>query len=654
MATWERLWAAVGAKVSDAWWMVTHALERWGVPPAYVFLGLALLFVALGVWVVVRPPGVLDVKDFYETDDPEIRARLEEISFLWSGREPQRRKVALKELSKLWAKPELMAEVEPDPELRNPILQEFFEQHVKRAAYFRGAINQRRVVCEILKLLDEEGNGPSVVRLGGRLGGKRRDPEVSNMPDHVFSLLSQVPLAAHSVHVAEHVIAQLTAEGARHVIPDAMIAALSHDLGKIPSLRDELEATGNHALVAGYIERIEGFDALKHKDIILEAIKRHHERPEDRIGRLVAAAERLAREEEELFVRRHAADFAPPEEEERSGEVGEAVCAVPAEPGTQAREEGGAADSTVPEAAQGRAPEVGDAARDGAGCEEALWVEGSGYEVQGDPLKLLALVGADPAGGAREQSAVERRAESDCAGGGPGAAGPGPSADKARTERPAPLAKPLKGMPLPTEFLKEESRRTERAAPSLRLEREDRGADNIEVVRDFDAWFDGEALLDEIGQAANIVMGRHVNVLVREGEGVFVLVRFLDQVLREMALRKGYAEVERFPANSHPMRALLLRTADWLRARKLVHEGYVRPDAFGAPFRVIYKNQKQTAGLFLVLHQAAIEGRVAPETLAKRAKERDYRRIVAVVSADPAQEAPEGDDEGPPGGAEGA
>jgi hypothetical protein len=90
------------------------------------------------------------------------------------------------------------------------------------------------------------------------------------------------------------------------VIPDTMVAALAHDLGKLESMRGYLYSLGEHPLAAGRpLAGIAGFKDLAKKEEILRAIKLHHKMPEGLLGKTLKKADQLARQKEleEIVVR---------------------------------------------------------------------------------------------------------------------------------------------------------------------------------------------------------------------------------------------------------------------------------------------------------------------------------------------------------------
>ncbi len=166
-----------------------------------------------------------------------------------------------------------------------------FCEQLKNSSWFKQFPHQKAVCIAILKLLDEEGNCPSVVDLKGDVEG--------NWDENTYKLLAQTPLLDHSINVAEAAIELLDDEETGHVIPDTAIAALGHDLGKLESIRSYLYSLGEHPLAAGRpLAAVSGFNELKRKEEILQAIRLHHKMPQGLIGKTLKKADQKARQKE--------------------------------------------------------------------------------------------------------------------------------------------------------------------------------------------------------------------------------------------------------------------------------------------------------------------------------------------------------------------
>ncbi|MBU4395047.1 MAG: HD domain-containing protein [Proteobacteria bacterium] len=182
--------------------------------------------------------------------------------------------------------PEIVEEV--SIEFRNERIQEFYN---KRVRPLRHASLQQAVCRDLLSLLDTEGQCPSVVNVG-------RDVEAS-WDSNTYTLLGQTNLIDHSLNVAEQVICLLQASETGFLMPDTIIAALSHDLGKLPSIRGHLYSLGEHPLAAGRIlVGLQSFKQLPLKEEILQAVKFHHKQPQELLGKTLKRADQLARQQE--------------------------------------------------------------------------------------------------------------------------------------------------------------------------------------------------------------------------------------------------------------------------------------------------------------------------------------------------------------------
>jgi len=234
------------------------------------------------------------------------------LSVLRSGknRGVTKREVTLGDLSKLWVKGRKTGELhiseiapiwrdekeqgKPEREnyvFRNERIAEFFKKHIDQAPWFRNAGLQKDVCYQILLLLEKEGNCSSVVNAA--------DDVEASWDSNTYTLLGKTSLLEHTLNVARATIKLLVGDDARHVIPDTLIAALGHDLGKLPSIKGHLYSLGEHPLAAGRVlAEIASFKQLARKDEISMAIKLHHKRAEGLLGKTLKKADQLARQKE--------------------------------------------------------------------------------------------------------------------------------------------------------------------------------------------------------------------------------------------------------------------------------------------------------------------------------------------------------------------
>jgi hypothetical protein len=116
-------------------------------------------------------------------------------------------------------------------------------------------------------------------------------------------LLGEISLLDHTLHVAEKIIQFALEDEITFLIPDAIVAALGHDIGKIPSNRNNLYALGEHPLSAGKVlSNLELFKDLPKKDKIIKAIKMHHKQPDELLANMLKRADQKARQEELDYV----------------------------------------------------------------------------------------------------------------------------------------------------------------------------------------------------------------------------------------------------------------------------------------------------------------------------------------------------------------
>ncbi len=229
------------------------------------------------------------------------------ILYLGQQKEKVVRVVTLRSLSKLWVK-------EGNKEVHiselSPLWREIRHREEKNVSFdfediraaalmekidhwgwFKKFPLQRNVCGQILSLLEKENDCPSVVNIQGDVEG--------GWDENTFQILSRTTLLHHSINVAEQVVQLLSENEAWHVIPDTMVAALGHDLGKLKSMHRYLYSLGEHPLAAGRpLSRINEFKQLPRKEEILQAIKLHHKMPKGLLGTTLKKADQLARQKE--------------------------------------------------------------------------------------------------------------------------------------------------------------------------------------------------------------------------------------------------------------------------------------------------------------------------------------------------------------------
>lgn len=154
--------------------------------------------------------------------DATEKKRLDEICHLWEGT-----RIPLAKLAPIWRDVEdnQPEEKRPRPKFIHPEIDAFFAKHVEQPI----VKGRRRLVVEKLLLkLDLEGDCPSVVGYGQA----NNDEKERKYSKNCYDYLATVPLWKHSLNVAEQLISKLAY---KVMIPDALIMALGHDIGKIPA-----------------------------------------------------------------------------------------------------------------------------------------------------------------------------------------------------------------------------------------------------------------------------------------------------------------------------------------------------------------------------------------------------------------------------------
>lgn len=251
------------------------------VPLHIVLLGVAAFFVIIAALVLFLGSR--------QRQTVVKRITLRDLSFVWT--KDGQHEIHIEKLAPLWRDEKVLANQETCPlSFGHKRVTEFYDKQIN-APWFRSARLQKEVCSQILLLLDKEGDCPSVVNAAGDVEG--------SWDTNTFNLLSRTTLLNHTLNVAEETVKLLVQADAQHIIPDAMIAALGHDLGKLESVRGYLYSLGEHPLAAGRpLAEIPAFKKLGRKEEIARAIKLHHKMPEGLLGKTLKKADQLARQRE--------------------------------------------------------------------------------------------------------------------------------------------------------------------------------------------------------------------------------------------------------------------------------------------------------------------------------------------------------------------
>lgn len=256
-----------------------------------ILAGAAVLLIAMAFFLLFT--GKKSEKKKLSTGNNMVvrQITLQDLSELWERSEKkEKRRIELEALSPLWCDKSEKEFFECDLHLQDKRAVLFLEK-LKSWQWFGNYRVHGKVCSSLLELLDKEGGCPSVVNVHGDIEGF--------WDESTFNILGQTNLLHHTLNVAEQIIEDLDDKNSKHIIPDALVAALGHDIGKLEANRGYLYSLGEHPLAAGRIlEVTPGFGDLKKKDEILKAIRLHHKQPDDLLGKTLKLADQKARQKE--------------------------------------------------------------------------------------------------------------------------------------------------------------------------------------------------------------------------------------------------------------------------------------------------------------------------------------------------------------------
>jgi len=248
------------------------------IPGILIIIGILLL-----VFVVLEgKKKKKEKKNVSKIDKLEIG--LERLQVIWRGRE--KIEVALESLARIWKTYE---EVEGEKgedflvlNFKNDDVLEFYVNYLRGKRWMSGVV--RDVVLELLRLLDEKGSVSSVVKRKG---------EAYELDENSYALLSRVSLREHSLNVA-----RLVLEGGVSGLyePQAVVAALAHDLGKIPEFHASLYSLGDHAVIsAALLDTVKGFNEFPMREEVRQAVLNHHRAGKGKVLEILKRADKEAR-----------------------------------------------------------------------------------------------------------------------------------------------------------------------------------------------------------------------------------------------------------------------------------------------------------------------------------------------------------------------
>ncbi len=244
-------------------------------------IGVLLLYI-LGVVTLVQKKQPVTI------EQQEIP--LSELAEIWA--ESKRTgQIHIRDIAPLWRKSTITDAERSEYLFKYSRVEQWFQANIAEQPWFNQAEAHMEICYQLLRMLEEEDPCLSVVN-------PSNDVEAS-WDTNTYNMLGRTTLLDHSLHVGEQTISLLVNAGAHHVIPDALVAALGHDIGKLPTNRPHLYSLGEHPLAAGRVlAEIKLFGELARKEEISKAIKHHHMRPEGLIGKTLKKADQKARQME--------------------------------------------------------------------------------------------------------------------------------------------------------------------------------------------------------------------------------------------------------------------------------------------------------------------------------------------------------------------
>ena len=155
--------------------------------------------------------------------------------------------------------------------------------------------NEIEIACVLLAMIEQHGDFPSVVSLFDKDNEKIELEKVSiTNKKNSYQILKNVKLEQHTLNVIRHIF-EIGLKNDKSMVniqaPKMLIAALSHDIGKITNfetlnkihhlkLEEKIFATQHHEFISDLILKNK-FPSYKSIDLISEVVKFHHLSIED-------------------------------------------------------------------------------------------------------------------------------------------------------------------------------------------------------------------------------------------------------------------------------------------------------------------------------------------------------------------------------------
>ncbi|HWP91831.1 MAG TPA: HD domain-containing protein [Thermodesulfobacteriota bacterium] len=232
----------------------------------------------------------------------EQEITLDELSVLWMHWNKEDKKANTVDSNPPQTKESTQAESvqkEKSPKgWQNDAIKEFWKVQVLP---WRGILESQSAlfpVMRVLGLLDKHGSCPSIV-------SAQDEQETKDLGDY-WSTFAEVSLLDHTLRVTNNLLEIYKSHYKDQILRGAYIlAGLSHDLGKIPALRKRKSySLGDHPVISAGILTDIG-KVIPYIEMVIQAVKSHHHpKPQDELAQHLQQADKKAREEELILLRK--------------------------------------------------------------------------------------------------------------------------------------------------------------------------------------------------------------------------------------------------------------------------------------------------------------------------------------------------------------
>lgn len=504
------------------------------------------------------------------------------------------------------------------------------------AGYFKRFPIQKDVCAHLLTILDKEGNCPSVVN-----AQLHQDDTEASWDSNSYGLLGMTTLLDHSINVAEKMVKQLLDIQSEHIIPDGIIAALAHDIGKIPSMRTQMYSTGDHPIAAGSsLAALNSFQKLPEKDReeISKAVKYHHRTMDGLLPENLRRADGKARQEEMDWAtaelarqgreRRTMAGEAPPVITEDVGqdkgvdqEDQVAISTEEAPPANAAGLDGGqsapsavvseplapASEAPAPstddqgDSESEAAPEIQQPPPTSAAVLRDGLTRGDVVEKAGDEFTLpnaldlfASIVPPESVAMPDEEVEAEPAALDDSSEGVP--------AGQALAAIIPPPPYPMDA-PQPT-ILRGNAAKAWATEMALNGSTDNNHEANQNINKNkpsivaIDHWFDMETFLHRIKIRINKTVGKRFEIFSMRDGVVYCQVKIIEQEIRLMASEKHATEITNIAPEDLGMRQYIFSVVSKLRQHGFIEDTLIKDDYFAGYFMVQKRSGQRVVGYY--------------------------------------------------------